>query len=333
MSFRTLWTPGAYHGSGKRRNYFEGWFYKSVTADESRALAVIPGISLPLDPAAAHAFVMVAEPGADKPRIFRYPASAFRAAANRFEFEIGPNRFAADGFELDCSGNGGAVRGRLSFSGLHPWPVRLLSPGAMGWYAFVPTMECFHAVLSFDHRISGTIAVDGAERDFSSGRGYIEKDWGVSMPAAWIWLQSNHFDEDGVSLFGSIAKIPWRKRSFTGYLFGFRRRGRIHRLTTYTGARITDLRLDAERIRIAVEGRGRRLEIEALRTGGTELPAPSFGDMTSKVRESLRARLDVRFAWSGGSTPEDREFAGSGRSAGLEFVGDISELVKGLKPP
>jgi tocopherol cyclase len=330
---RSLWTPGAYHGSGKKRNFFEGWYFKSVSADESRSLAVIPGISLPSDPAGAHAFVMVAEPGTDRPRVFRYPPSDFRAERSRFDVAIGPNRFSNDALELDLSDDAGSVKGRLSFSGIRPWPVRAFSPGAMGWYAFVPTMECFHAVLSFDHRIGGAVAIDGAERDFTGGRGYLEKDWGVSMPASWIWLQSNHFEEEGVSLFGSIAKIPWRRRSFTGFIFGFLRRGRIHRLATYTGARITALSLDAERIRIAVEGRGRRLEIEASRTEGVELPAPSFGDMTSKVRESLRSRLTVRFTSGGPGSAGERTFAGTGRNAGLEFVGDIDELVKGLKPP
>ena len=334
MSFlRTLWTPGAYHGSGKRRNFFEGWYFKSVSADESRSLAVIPGISLPSDPAGAHAFVMVAEPGTDRPMVFRYPASEFRAEPGRFEAAIGPNRFSAESFDLDLSDGSDSVRGRLSFAGGRPWPVRPLSPGAMGWYAFVPTMECFHAVLSFDHRICGSVAINGQERDFTGGRGYLEKDWGVSMPASWIWLQSNHFDEEGVSLFGSVAKIPWKRRYFTGFIFGFLRRGRVHRLATYTGARISALHLDEERIRIGVEGRSGKLEIEALRAAGVDLPAPSLGDMTSKVSETLRSRLEVRFAPGGRGTAGERAFAGTGRNAGLEFVGDIDELVKGLKPP
>ena len=64
-----------------------------------------------------------------------------------------------------------------------------------------------------------------------------------------------------------------------------------------------------------------------------ELPAPSLGDMTSKVRESLRSRLEVRFTSGGPGPAGERTFAGTGRNAGLEFVGDIDELVKGLKPP
>jgi tocopherol cyclase len=129
---RSLWAPGAYHGTGKKRNFFEGWYFKSVSADESRSLAVIPGISLPSDPAGAHAFVMVAEPGTDRPRVFRYPASDFRAGRGRFEVAIGPNRFSTDGLELDMSDGAGSIKGCLSFSGIHPWPVRAFSPGEIG---------------------------------------------------------------------------------------------------------------------------------------------------------------------------------------------------------
>jgi len=329
----SIWRPAAYHGFGRRRRFFEGWYYKSVSADESATLAVIPGISFPDDAAAAHAFVMVAEPGADKPRYFRFPVSAFSASRRRFDVRIGPNRFAGDGLELDLADDRGRIRGRLDFTGVRPWPVRPLSPGAMGWYAFVPTMECYHGVLSFDHDIRGTIEMDGSARDFGGGRGYLEKDWGVSMPASWIWIQTNHFDGERASLFASIARIPWRGRSVTGFLFGFLFRGRVHRLATYTGARITALEVGPGTIRVAVEGRRARLEIEADRSEGVELPAPSFGDMTSKVRETLRSRVRVRWTAGGPGKRDEAAFSGTGRNAGLELVGDIAGLMKGLKRP
>ena len=66
----------------------------------------------------------------------------------------------------------------------------------MGPYTFAPFMECYHGVLSFDHTIAGSLAVDGQELDFTGGHGYIEKDWGQAFPKAWIWTQSNHFGAD-----------------------------------------------------------------------------------------------------------------------------------------
>lgn len=323
------WRPAVYHGFHRRRDYFEGWFFKNVTRDESRACAVIPGVSLTGDPVSSHAFVQVADASRGLAMAFRFPLSELQAQPSRFEVRLGRCVFRRDGFELDLDDGLDRVRGALAFDGVVPWPVRPLSPGVMGWYALVPTMECYHGVLSLDHGLRGRLEVNGEPIDFTGGRGYVEKDWGVSFPAAWIWFQTNHFEEPGVSLFGSVAKIPWRGRFFIGFLFGLWRGGRLIRFTTYTGARIRRLEVDAERIALDVESRGYRLEIRADRRDGVDLKAPLRGEMSGKVNETLKARvgavlLDRR-------RPDVPVFSGTGRNAGLELGGDIGVLLAGLK--
>ena len=44
----------------------------------------------------------------------------------------------------------------LYASALDGWPVKVTSPGAMGPYAFVPFMECYHGVVSMDHTPAAT---------------------------------------------------------------------------------------------------------------------------------------------------------------------------------
>ncbi len=51
-------------------------------------------------------------------------------------------------------------KGNSRFDSPISWPVRLASPGVMGWFAWVPRMECYHGVLGFDHAVQGTIDVD-----------------------------------------------------------------------------------------------------------------------------------------------------------------------------
>lgn len=323
------WRPAVYHGFRRRRDYFEGWYFKSVTRDERRACAVIPGVSLTGDPDSAHAFIQVADASRDRALIFRYPLAEFRAHPSRLEIRLGRSVFRLDGFELDLDDGTNRLRGALAFDGVAPWPVRPLSPGAMGWYALVPTMECYHGVLSLDHGLQGSLEMDGETIDFLGGRGYVEKDWGVSFPAAWIWFQTNHFDEPGVSLLGSVAKIPWRSRYFTGFLFGLWRGGRLIRWTTYTGARIRRLEVDAERIALDVESRAYRLEIRADRSHGLDLKAPVRGEMSGKINETLRARVGA--ALFDRRRKDARLFSGTGRQAGLEIGGDLGELRAGLK--
>ncbi|MPN29068.1 hypothetical protein SDC9_176516 [bioreactor metagenome] len=85
---------------------------------------------------------------------------------------------------------------------------KLLNAGIMGWYRFVPFMECYHGVVSLTHNLNGKIYINNEVHNFKDGKGYIEKDWGSSMPSAWIWMQSNHFNENNSSFMLSIANIP-----------------------------------------------------------------------------------------------------------------------------
>jgi hypothetical protein len=198
----------------------------------------------------------------------------------------------------------------------------------MGWYRFIPFMECYHAVLSFNHSITGQIKINGVNSDLSNGRGYMEKDWGSSMPSSWIWMQTNHFDEDDVSLFGSIAKIPWLHNYFTGYIFAVLYKGELYKFTTYNGAKIVDLRINNEKINVSIENKRYKISVESDRSKGVDLPAPKMGEMISKVNESLNSKINIKLT---NKITGETIFSGTGRNAGLEFVGDVDELLNGIK--
>ena len=40
-----FWHPELYQGYWRRRRYFEGWYWKHVTADLSESWSFIPGIA------------------------------------------------------------------------------------------------------------------------------------------------------------------------------------------------------------------------------------------------------------------------------------------------
>jgi hypothetical protein len=46
MSLRSTLNPGVYHGLNKKPPFFEGWYYKLVSADERDKVAIIPGVIL-----------------------------------------------------------------------------------------------------------------------------------------------------------------------------------------------------------------------------------------------------------------------------------------------
>jgi hypothetical protein len=263
--------PAWYHGHDKRPPFFEGWYFKLVDASGARRYAIIPGIFKSDDPARRHAFVQVLNGTSGEAVYHRFPFESFRAARDRFEVTIGACRFRDGAIALQLDGAGQKLYGEVHFEGLTPWPVTFVSPGIMGPFAWLPDLETYHGVLGLDHGLRGTFVVNGQVIDWDGGRGYIEKDWGASFPAAWIWMQSNHFEQPQTSLTASVAIIPWRGLSFRGMIVGLWHKGRLYRFATYTGARIERLALDGEQVhwvlRGRIAGRPHRLEIRAWRAG------------------------------------------------------------------
>jgi tocopherol cyclase len=186
-------------------------------------------------------------------------------------------------------------------------------------------MECYHGVVSLDHGIEGRLVVNDQPIDLTRGRGYIEKDWGRSFPSAWIWFQSNHFEQPGTSLTASVAIIPWIRRSFPGFIIGLWHEGILYRFATYTGARIEKLDITDERVSWVVRSRRYRLEMQAIRAEGGLLQAPTTLDMGRRIAETLNATVRMALYELGHGRP--RVLAeGTGRHAGLEVVGDLAEL-------
>jgi len=324
-----IWNPEIFQGRNKKKEYFEGWYFKSVSKDEQTAYALIIGVSITKELANSHAFIMIMDARNQLLHYFSYPLSSFWANNDKFEIKIGNSFFSLNQIKLDIEEGETSVKGQLEFENIVPWPVTRFSPGAMGFFAFIPFLECYHGVLSFNHKINGYLTVNNNKIDFTGGKGYIEKDWGSSMPSSWIWMQTNHFDEDGISLFGSIAKIPWLGSYFTGYIFGLAYNERIYKFTTYNRSKIENLNVTDENIEVKIVDKKYILEISALRAEGVDLPAPKLGEMTSKVNESLKSTINIKL-FQKGKNANKLLYKGTGRNAGLEFVGDLEELLKGF---
>ena len=74
---QALFHPEQYHGWGKDKKYFEGWYYKVISADESKAFAFIPGIAMD-EKGKKQAFVQVLDGKQLKADYIRFDADAFK---------------------------------------------------------------------------------------------------------------------------------------------------------------------------------------------------------------------------------------------------------------
>jgi tocopherol cyclase len=316
--WRAVWNPDMYHGWAMKKSYFEGWYFKIVDDTEGYALAFIPGISMDKN-GNSHAFIQTIDGKKCTTEYHRFEASDFQASETDFNLKLGNNQFSNTHLKIDVPN----IKGELTFENCTPWVKMLGAPGIMGWFSFMPFMECYHGVVSLNHTIKGNLNINGKDVDFSNGKGYIEKDWGISFPDAYIWLQSNHFNEntEGVSLIASVANIPFLGTHFIGYIVGFWFQEKLYRFATYTGAQMT-AQLDDNHISLAFKDSKYRLEIDAIKAGTGSLISPINGEMTGKINESLQAVLNVRFYEN-----NILKFEGKGRNAGLEAAGNVDILL------
>lgn len=323
-----IWDPGRFQDGRRRHGYFEGWYLKCVDANGEHPVAIIPGVSLDRSGTSSHAFVQLIQTGG-RTAYWEYPVTEFRFAPDRFDVEIGGNHFSNEGLTLDLAGEAGRVCGRLEFGEWSPWPVRVLSPGIMGWYRFVPFMETYHGVLSMDHTLSGGLEIDGSQLRFDGGRGYTEKDWGRSFPSAWVWAQSNHFgpdgSADGTSASISVARIPWLRGSFIGYIVGVWHGGELHAFTTYNGSRMRAFSLRDGEAHLTLSRGDLELDVAIAGAHPGELRSPVLGAMDGVVWESLEATVQLELRRSGRTV-----FDGVGRHAGVELMDDDGLLEAGL---
>ncbi|MEE4311388.1 MAG: tocopherol cyclase family protein [candidate division KSB1 bacterium] len=322
--FKRKMHPAWYQGKRNARQHFEGWYFKIVSREGRHLLAIIPGIFIDYQTDESHAFIQIFDGQSNRTHYFSYPLNKFHAHDDAFDIQIGNNFFSDKKIILDISEDGQRFDGELRFDNTISWPRTRLSPGIMGWYTWVPFMECYHGIVSLDHEIHGRLFMNGDEADFNSGRGYTEKDWGRSFPEAWIWCQSNHFDESGTSLTGSIAIIPWIRKPFLGFIFGLWHQHHLYRFTTYTGSGLTHFEIGERHVHWVLENKTHILEIRALRSGGGTLVAPTLNGMTHEISESLRSTISLRlFSRNDMAKPV---FESTGRFAGFEIAGDIARL-------
>ncbi|MBN2044620.1 MAG: hypothetical protein JW757_06345 [Anaerolineales bacterium] len=318
--FRSIFRPEMFHGHNKNPPFFEGWYYKLISADESHKYAIIPGVFLGKD---GYAFVQVLQGNTGEVEFIKYPLETFSAAKDDFVVKIGENTFQLNSLHLDIRSRKLNVYGKLEFENVIGWPITLTSPGVMGWYAWVPKMECYHGVLGFDHRIIGSLEINGVALDFTDGRGYIEKDWGAAFPEGYVWMQTNHFQRPNVCLTASIAMIPWLGSAFRGFIAGLWIDGELFRFTTYAGAQVDLLEVGDSKVLWKMRDKNFRLEIEAWRGITGDLKGPTRRNMGMRVAESLAAKIHVKLMRTNGEII----FEDTGLHAGLEVAGDIERLL------
>jgi tocopherol cyclase len=314
-----------FQGNKKTKKYFEGWYFKMVSQDEGSILSVIPGISISEDGSTKHAFIQIIDGKIAETKYINFPIEDFYFSKEDFLIKIGNNVFSKDSIVLDIQRDSLSIIGKVYMKNL----AELKSKNKqrqkiMGWYYKVPFMECYHGVVSLNHDLYGEIKTNNRSFRFDGGRGYIEKDWGKSMPSSWIWIQTNSFKNSNSSFMLSIAKIPWLGFSFTGFLGFYYINNEMVRFGTYSRAKVKLEKQEKNNLNLNIFLKDKVLEIQTLKNSSGMLKAPVNGNMNRRISEGIDAELTLKII----DKNKKMLFIDRSITTGLEVVGNIDELFK-----
>ncbi len=329
---KTIINPDFYHGSKKTTNFFEGWYFKVVDKNNLYKFALIPGIALDDNTNSSHSFIQIVDGYNIAYDYIKFKPSDFNYDNTKdiFSINVATNSFSLDSVNLNLvyinkSNKKRSIKGNLKFTNIFKWKDNAINPGSMGFYNYLTFMECYSQVCALDGDIIGKLNICGQEIDFTGGKVYIEKNWGKSFPKSWLWVQSNNFEQDEVSVTCSLATIPFPLKDFRGFLIGLRYKDKFYNFSTINRSKLILNKLDKD-MSLVVSNKNLKL---SLKTHTNEKDfvlcyGPKNGTMVPLVKETLNATVDVLL--------EDTKsnsiiFEGLGLSTGVEYGGDKLHII------
>lgn len=288
---KKIFNPIIFQGNINKTDYFEGWYFKQVHSKTGTTYAFIPGISI--SKKEKHCFIqLIISPSMDT-YYFKFPIESFSYKDFPFEVKIDKNTFSESGIRLDIYDKGLIINGNLKYGKFQKIERTLFMPSIMGYFAYIPKMECNHGVISMNHEVNGLLEINGKELKFDKDKGYIEKDWGKSFPEKYIWIQGNHFSRENDSFFCSIAKIPFLGKSFMGIIANLHFNGTEYRFGTYKGSKLKDLIIKEKRVSFKLVNKSYYLKIEGIIDKSGILKSPRNGEMSETIKEGLGGKINL----------------------------------------
>lgn len=319
--FDKIKNPILFQGDLTKNNYFEGWYYKHVSFDEKTSISLIPGVNL--FKGDEHSFIQYIYVTLNEQNekttntgYIRYRLDEFSYQNNPFLVQIGQTIFTESFVSIHLKDEQFTVQGKLGLGTFQNIKTSILSPSIMGGFAYIPKMECYHGVISMNHRLQGTLTINNEEVEFTNGKGYIEKDWGTSFPKEYIWIHSNHFKNESTSLFFSIAHIPFYLTTFKGFICNIIVNDKEYRFATYNGSTAKIVSQTKDTALIVLENKEAELTIQGMITSSGKLIAPKNGSMNKAIKEGLSGEISILLI----EKKQNTIYRDESKLAGIEIV-------------
>lgn len=262
-----------FYGQYKKRSYFEGWYFKQESKEQT--LALIPAFHVDANGNRSATIQVITNQ--DSWTLF-FPAEDFRASGKSLGVCIGENLFTQKGIHLNLKGNGLHLKGTIYFENFIPTKKEIMGP-----FFRIPGMQCSHQVLSLYHNLKGDVQLNGKKIYFDGGCGYLEKDRGSSFPREYTWTQCTFENRGPGCIMAAVADVPFLGSSFTGCISTVLFQGRQYRFATYLGARVV---VNTKRSVMIRQGEW-ELQMKVLEENPKVLQAPADGKMGRAIQESV----------------------------------------------
>lgn len=277
-----------FRGDKKRKNYFEGWYFKFVDEAQDLVVILIPGISSFQEKMGFLQYIVHYR--ADVLQGFlQYEIDAFEIG-DPFLLKFEHGRISRERVELVLD----SVRIELDLGEFTPLQTSFWNPSIMGIFEYFK-MPCYHDVISMQHPVRGKVTIRGEELSFV-GNGYLEGDRGSSFPEFYLWAQCNNFKHSDSSLFLSVADISAGVFQFLGHIAVFQHEGKQHRFASYLGSRAkVEVSEDKQHATIRFQNRTHRLQVTIDLKEGNSLIAPMNRKMDFKIKEQVKSAIRINF--------------------------------------
>lgn len=317
--------PNLYHGRNKTKNYFEGWYYKIVDNSKKYAFAFIPGISFSNKNINSHAFIQFLRGDEALFNYIKYDVKDFSVNNDNFNIRISDNNFTLQDMEINIKKSNLNITGNISFKNISSWQDSFLNPGSMGYYNYIPFMECYSQVCAIDMDLHGMLKVNNEVINFNEGKGYIEKNWGSAFPTSWIWIQCNCFKNYKAALSCSIGEIPFLHKTFRGFIIGFLFNNKFYKFTTMNKSKVS-IKENKGGVELTAQNLKYRLIIKTFTEKNMFIKCfgPKNNDMSPFLEENLMGIIKVQLF---DLKNNKIIFEENGECAGIEYGGEQKKIL------
>lgn len=254
----------------KRKNYFEGWYFKCTDTSTSDNYAIIFAITRNMEN--PHSFIQFYNGTTNETLYFTFPIETFRYHLNSNTVFIGDNYICEDNVYFQSD--------ELSFEATSTNQKKLRkyqhTHSAMGIMSKAP-LECFQEIVFMNAEVKFDIIKKGVASTHS-GQSYMERTYGTNFPSKWIWFQSNYSKHNSMVSF-SVGLIPFLFFKVKGFFLVLSYNGLEERFGSFNFSKIKIQSIHKTTSSITIKKGKKRVELLL----ETKIPARLLGPLKNGI--------------------------------------------------